>query len=80
VIFFPEFLYDKENFFPKLAFVRPLRYNKYMTQTINDLINEIYESNYSHLEFEENMGGIDCDCHIHITLNTIAKYAGIEVG
>jgi hypothetical protein len=51
-----------------------------MTQTINDLINEIYDDNYSHLEFEENMGGIDCDCHIHITLNTIAKYAGIEVG
>jgi hypothetical protein len=48
--------------------------------TINDLINEIYDDNFSHLEFEENMGGIDCDCHIHITLNTIAKYAGIEVG
>jgi hypothetical protein len=48
--------------------------------TINDLINEIYESNYSHLEFEENMGGEACDCHIHTTLNTIAHYAGIEVG
>jgi hypothetical protein len=48
--------------------------------TINDLINEIYDDNFSHLEFEENMGGIDCDCHIHTTLNTIAKYAGIEVG
>jgi hypothetical protein len=48
--------------------------------TINDLINEIYDDNFSHLEFEENMGGTDCDCHIHITLNTIAKYAGIEVG
>jgi len=33
--------------------------------TIDDLINEIYESNYSHLEFEENMGGEACDCHIH---------------
>jgi hypothetical protein len=47
--------------------------------TINDLINEIYDDNFSHLEFEENMG-TDCDCHIHIALNTIAKYAGIEVG
>ena len=58
-------------------------YNSSMTQTINtidDLINEIYESNYSHLEFEENMGGDACDCHIHTTLNTIALYAGIEVG
>jgi hypothetical protein len=26
------------------------------------------------------MGGTDCDCHIHTTLNTIALYAGIEVG
>ena len=51
-----------------------------LMETINDLINEIYEDNYSHLEFEENMGGEECDCHIHITLNTIAKYAGIEVG
>ena len=54
-----------------------------MTQTMNtidQLINEIYESNYSHLEFEENMGGEACDCHIHTTLNTIALYAGIEVG
>lgn len=47
--------------------------------TINDLINEIYESNYSHLEFEENMGGELCKCEIHITLDTIARYAGIEV-
>lgn len=48
-------------------------------ETVNQLINEIYEDNYSHLEYEENMGGDPCDCHIHITLNTIAKYAGIEV-
>jgi hypothetical protein len=48
--------------------------------TINELINEIYEDNYSHLEFDENMGGDACDCYIHITLNTIANYAGIEVG
>ena len=48
--------------------------------TIDELINEIYEDNFSHLEFDENMGGEDCDCHIHITLNTMAKYAGIEVG
>ena len=43
--------------------------------TINELINEIYEDNYSHLEFDENMGG-DCDCHIHTTLKTIVKYSG----
>ena len=43
--------------------------------TINQLINEIYEDNYSHLEFDENMGG-DCKCAIHTTLNTIVKYTG----
>ena len=48
--------------------------------TIDQLINEIYDDNFSHLEFEENMGGEACDCHIHTTLNTIAHYAGIEVG
>ena len=47
-------------------------------QTINDLINEIYEDNYSHFEFENNMGGEPCDCHLHITMNTIAQYAGID--
>ena len=70
----PKNLYDRVDISPVLA------YNQYMTQTINDLINEIYDDNFSHLEFEENMGGTDCDCHIHTTLNTIAHYAGIEVG
>jgi len=49
-------------------------------ETINELINEIYEDNYSHLDFEENMGGEPCDCNVHQTLNMIAKYAGIKVG
>jgi hypothetical protein len=42
--------------------------------TIEELISEIYEDNYSHLEFNENMGGEDCKCAIHTTLNTIVKY------
>ena len=42
--------------------------------TLEQLINEIYEDNYSHLEFDENMGGEGCACPIHITLNTIVKY------
>ena len=48
--------------------------------TINELVTAIYEDNFSHLDFMENMGGGDCDCLIHSVLNTIAKYAGIEVG
>ena len=43
-------------------------------ETINQLVNEIYEDNYSHLEFDENMGGEACACPIHTTLNTIVKY------
>ena len=42
-----------------------------MTQTIDKLINLIYEDNYSHIEFIENMNGGDCDCNIHTTLNLI---------
>lgn len=49
-------------------------------ETIQELIDAIYEDSYSHLEFMENMGGGDCDCNIHNALNLIAKYAGIEVG
>lgn len=48
-------------------------------ETINDLINEIWESNSLHLEYEWEMGGESCRCHIHLTLDTIARYAGIEV-
>lgn len=61
-----------------IPFVSPLIYNKAMD--INDLINEIYMDNEQHLEYMENMNGGDCDCAIHITLNTICRYAGIEVG
>ncbi len=42
-------------------------------ETINELVNEIYEDNYSHIEFDDAMGG-ECDCAIHNTLNTIVKY------
>ena len=41
--------------------------------TLEQLINEIYEDNYSHLDFIDNMGG-ECECAIHTTLNTIVKY------
>lgn len=42
--------------------------------TINELVMEIYEQNFSHFDFMENMGGEDCDCNLHITMNTIMKY------
>jgi len=48
----------------------------YKPYTISELVNEIYEDNYSHFEFDENMGGDPCDCHLHITMETIVKYWG----
>ena len=43
-------------------------------RTIDELVNEMYMDNESHLEYMENMNGGDCDCQIHTTLNTIVKY------
>ena len=43
--------------------------------SIDDLVTIIYEDNFSHLDFMDNMGG-DCDCNIHTTLNTILEYWG----
>jgi hypothetical protein len=42
--------------------------------TINELVQTIYDNNFSHLDFMDNMGGEDCDCNIHTTLNTILQY------
>jgi hypothetical protein len=47
--------------------------------SINELVTAIYEDNFSHLDFMENMASGDCDCNIHNVLNTIALYAGIAV-
>jgi hypothetical protein len=41
--------------------------------TVGNLVDEIYNDNYSHLELIDNMGG-DCDCVIHTTLETILEY------
>jgi hypothetical protein len=44
--------------------------------TIHELVEEIYEDNFSHFDFMENMNGGDCDCNLHMTMNTIIKYWG----
>ena len=48
----------------------------YKPYTIDELVTTIYEDNYSHIEFMENMNGGDCDCHIHTAMNLIMKYWG----
>jgi uncharacterized Fe-S center protein len=45
----------------------------YKPYTIDELVTTIYEENFSHIDFMDNMGG-DCDCRIHTTLNTIMEY------
>ena len=39
--------------------------------SIDELVTDIYEKNLSHFEFMENMNGGDCDCNLHITMDTI---------
>jgi hypothetical protein len=46
----------------------------YKPYTIDELVTSIYEDNYSHFEFMENMNGGDCDCNLHQTMNLIAMY------
>lgn len=46
----------------------------YKPYTIDELLTAIYEDNYSHFEFMENMNGGDCDCNLHATMNIIVAY------
>ena len=44
--------------------------------TIDELVTEIYEDNYSHFDFMDNMNGGDCDCNLHQAMDLIMKYWG----
>ena len=46
-------------------------------EVFDKVINTIYEDNYSHLDFMDNMGG-DCDCIIHNVLNYLREYEGAK--
>ena len=41
---------------------------------VSELMQRIYEDNYSHFEFMENMNGGDCDCNLHYAMNLILQY------
>ena len=43
------------------------------TEIFNEVINTIYEDNFGHVDFMDNMGG-DCDCNIHNVLNFLHEY------
>ena len=42
--------------------------------TVDELIIQLYEDNFSHFDFIENMNGGDCDCLIHSTMSLIESY------
>ena len=44
--------------------------------TIDELVTTIYEDNFDHFDFMENMNGGDCDCSLHQTMKTIIYYWG----
>jgi hypothetical protein len=44
--------------------------------TVKELVQRIYEDNYSHWDFMENMNGGDCDCNIHQAMNLVSSYWG----
>jgi hypothetical protein len=48
----------------------------YKPYTIDELVTTIYEDNFSHFDFIENMNGGDCDCNLHNAMTTIVKYWG----
>ena len=42
--------------------------------SVDELITTIYEDNYSHIDFIDNMNGGDCDCNIHNAMAVIERY------
>ena len=42
-------------------------------EVFDKVINTIYQDNFGHLDFMDNMGG-DCDCIIHNVLNYLHEY------
>ena len=48
----------------------------YKPYTIDELLTTVYEDNFSHFDFIENMNGGDCDCNLHTAMELIIKYWG----
>jgi hypothetical protein len=42
--------------------------------TVDELVTAIYEDNYSHFDFMENMNGGECDCNLHQCMWLIQLY------
>ena len=46
-------------------------------QAIQAQINALYEANYSHFDFMDNMGG-DCDCPLHKEIIDLCLSIGFD--
>lgn len=44
-----------------------------MSKAVKEVISQLYEDNYSHFDFMDNMGG-DCDCNLHQTMGVLFGY------
>ena len=42
--------------------------------TVSELLSDIYEQHWQHLDFIDEMNGGDCDCNVHIAMNLIHNY------
>lgn len=42
--------------------------------TVKKMVEQIYDANYSHIDFIDNMNGGDCDCGLHKALAVILPY------
>ena len=47
--------------------------------TVQGLAKAIYEDNYDHFDFMDNMNGGDCDCYLCGAMNIIALYGDFDV-
>ena len=44
--------------------------------SVIQLMSDIYEDNWSHIDFIENMNGGDCDCKLHNAMDLMYEYGG----
>ena len=47
--------------------------------TVEQLLSNIYEEHWDHIDFIDAMNSGECDCLIHQASNFIFKYAGMEM-
>jgi AAA15 family ATPase/GTPase len=48
----------------------------HQTYTIDELMQKIYDENFSHFDFMDNMNGGECDCKLHIAMDLMYEYGG----